>query len=220
MHRDENGWLRAYQDLGALWIHDGNPRRPHALLTSGQHSNGFFNSKLVIEDKPLLNLAAQDLVELIDGRGEILCLIDRVVGPQTGATDLAELIAHELGCSWSSPAKSGEGEERTMVFSQDEAKAIYGDSVLLCEDVITTGGSVNRAATAITGALGDLLPYVAVLVNRSGLEEVDGRKIIALVTRHLPIWAAEECPLCAQGSEAIRPKESAENWGRLNAHYD
>jgi len=34
--------------LGALWIHDGNPQRPHALLTSGNHSNGFFNASFIM----------------------------------------------------------------------------------------------------------------------------------------------------------------------------
>lgn len=38
---------------------------------------------------------------------------------------------------------------------------------------------------------------VAVIVNRSGLEE---------------------CPLCAQGSEALRPK-GADDWIRLKADY-
>jgi hypothetical protein len=52
-------------------------------------------------------------------------------------------------------------------------------------------------------------------VNRSGLKEVNGLKIIALIDRHLPIWEAAECPLCKGESEAIPAK--GDNWQRLMA---
>jgi hypothetical protein len=35
----------------------------------------------------------------------------------------------------------------------------------------------------------------------------------------MPMWTARDCPLCMQGSEAIRPK-GKENWDRLNKKYD
>jgi hypothetical protein len=54
-------------------------------------------------------------------------------------------------------------------------------------------------------------------VNRSGLTEVNGMKIVALIDHPMPMWAPEECPLCPQGSEAIRAK--GENWARLTAAY-
>lgn len=39
-------WIDRFKERDALWLHDGNVRRPHALLTSGKHSDGFFNSVL------------------------------------------------------------------------------------------------------------------------------------------------------------------------------
>ena len=82
--------------------------------------------------------------------------------------------------------------------------------------MLTTGGSVDRAATAVTNAGGIVLPFLLVLVNRSSLTEASGKKIVALIDRSMPMWTPDECPLCKDGSEAVRPKD---NWARLNATY-
>ncbi|KND49133.1 MAG: Orotate phosphoribosyltransferase [Parcubacteria bacterium C7867-003] len=222
MNFDTEGWIGKYQQKDALWIHDGNPLRPHALLTSGLHSNGFFNSRLVIPDEDLLAQAAEDLVDLLLSAG-LMSHVGVVVGPQTGATKLADLIANVITrrrgwrCYSASPAKGEVDSKKVMQFSDDECMMIHGRYCLLCEDVLTTGGSVSLTARAVANCNGMVLPQVGVLVNRSGTEHVDGAKIVALISRDMPTWQPEECPLCAQGSEAIRPK--GENWARLNAKY-
>ena len=220
--RTQDEWILQYKLKGALWIHDGNPKRPHALLTSGKHSNGFFNSRLVIPDEALLYEAASDLLELFARNGGDVYKVQGVVGPQTGATKLAELVSQQLpnaNCFFASPAKSEmESGGKFMLFSNDELSILPGKEILLCEDVLTTGGSVSLTAAAIFFATGFTLPFVLALVNRSGLEEVNGWKIVALIDQAMPMWVADECPLCQQGSEAIRPKGPAE-WARLNANY-
>jgi orotate phosphoribosyltransferase len=222
MKRSQDGWIECYERKGALWIHDGNADRPHALLTSGLHSSGFFNSELVMEDSYLLDEACADLVETL----ETVCHSHRrlrVVGPAMGAITLADGLARHLaevrlpsGCLRAYTEKEGEGENLKMVFKRTTIHE--GEEILLCEDVLTTGGSVGRAVKAVEEAKGIVLPYIAILVNRSGLSEVDGRKIVALIDCSMPMWAAEECPLCKQDSEAIRPK-GKENWARLKAKY-
>ena len=59
-------WMSMYEKGGALWVHDGNPLRPHALLSSGKHSDGFFNSELVMEDPSSFDEACEDLANLLD----------------------------------------------------------------------------------------------------------------------------------------------------------
>lgn len=224
LFRRADGWISEYQRKGALWIHDGNPKRPHALLTSGKHSNGFFNSRLVIPDEVLLRDAASDLLELFAQQGGDISKVQGVVGPQTGATKLAELISNQITaytrgeCFCASPAKIGDESEKWMVFSAKELGLLPGQSLLLCDDVLTTSGSVGLTATVSTNAGGIVLPFILVLVNRSGLKEAHGKKIIALIDHPMPMWTPEECPLCKDGSEAIRPKGPPE-WARLNAVY-
>lgn len=215
-------WIEEYRKREAYWLHDGNPKRPHALLTSGLHSNGFFNSKPVIADDALLREVSADIVDLYLQSGGVLIAVDRVIGPQTGATKLAEFVAYEISnrrgrrCGWASPKKVGEGNNKSMVFDDPARKPYPNEFILLVEDVITTGSSLELTAKAVSKAAQNALfsSFVCTLVNRSGLTEVNGRKIIALIEHEMPIWTPEECPLCELGSEAIRPKE---NWALLNS---
>lgn len=227
MHRDEAGWIKLYQDKGALWIHDGNPKRPHALLTSGLHSNGFFNSGIATEDPNHLREAAQDLLELLlnwgVGSGGIhpTNIVQCIIGPAKGATQLARILAEEMegltqrACTWASPEKAQNG---TMRFSPEELLRIAKKNTLFAEDVVTTGGSVLRTAEAARkGGVGLMLPFALVIVNRSGSTKAEnGPNLIALINRHLPTWEEKDCPLCKAGSVAIRPKD---NWAKLTAAY-
>jgi orotate phosphoribosyltransferase len=177
----------------------------------------------VISDEVLLAEAASDLVDLLVEAGGDLVRARGVMGPQTGATKLAELISLEIArrtgrpCFWASPAKIEHDTTRTMSFSAKEEELVLGNFLLPCEDVVTTAGSVSLAIDATIDVGGFTLPYVLALVNRSGLSEVRGKKIIALIEHEMPIWEAVECPPCKEGSEAILAK--GENWARLTAEY-
>lgn len=231
--RTEAEWIAEYERRGALWIHDGNLRRPHALLTSGLHSNGFFWSKPVTEDETLLMEAAHDLVDqylrYMGSEGnDYLFQIDRVVGPQTGATRLAEELAREINsrneirlhCEWASPAKVEEDGKKRMRFTDPTRTIAPFDKNLPCEDVVTTGGSTELNIEAIHLLGGLILPTILALVNRSGKTHLQGMGILALITHSMPTWTKEVCPLCKEGSEAIRPKEGdGANWARLTADY-
>jgi len=225
LFRDQEGWIGAYKARNAYWLHDGNPNRPHAELTSGNHSNGFFNSRLVIPDDSLMSQAASDLLDRLelDPMGYVE-KTQTFVGPQTGATKLAELLRDcaqlndRITREWASPAKDEVDGQKAMVFQEDDRKKLLGKQIILCEDVITTGGTTELMADEVRKAGGLILPVILTLVNRSGQHKIGGKLIVALIHQTMPIWAPDECPLCAQGSEAIRPK--GENWARLNANYE
>jgi orotate phosphoribosyltransferase len=231
MNKSQTNWIECYEQKGALWLHGSNFKQPHALLTSGKHASGFFNSEIVMEDARLLDEACDDLCDLfLLMAGLEVHRVTRVVGPAMGAITLAHSLASCLTsmrnvksapCLRAYTEKKVEekdGQKITrMVF--DRTKIQPGEKILLCEDVLTTGGSVELTTKAVEEAGGHVEPFVLVLVNRSGLNEVGGKLIVALIDRRMPMWTPEECPLCKQGSEAIRPK-GAENWARLNAKYD
>lgn len=249
MNRTSEDWVRSYNQANALWIHDHNPRRPHALLTSGKHSSGFFNSELVMEDPTFLDEAADDLVHLLIDEGIEIDDVERVVGPAMGAITLAHDMARHIVQNrfTQKPCLRAYTEKETkivvmrlgqrctidqsdqcrddivmgqpnkaMVFKKTNIR--FGDHCLPVEDVLTTGGSVELTVKAIEKEGGIVLPFVAVLVNRSGLKMVGDKKIVALIDQEMPMWDPKDCPLCRQGSEAIRPKEN-ENWARLNSAY-
>jgi len=221
MLRSEKDWVHEYERRGALWIHDGNLKRPHALLTSGKHSEGFFNSEVVMEDPLLLDQAAGDLLQKLVREGFSHVTLNRVVGPAMGAITLAHDLARHISENRMDPClraytepSTDERGRKTMVFKKTTVHA--GEEVLLVEDVLTTGGSVEMAAQAVTEKGGFPVSFVGVLVNRSSLKEVNDKRVVALINHPMPMWEPSECPLCKQGSESLRPKE---NWQRLNAAY-
>lgn len=238
MNRDEDGWTKVYQERQSLWIGDENPQRPHALLREGNHSNGFFFSKIVIDDPILRREAAEDMLEKLLWHGLDIYSVDCVVGPATGATLLAEELSTlitkkryekwEKGdrepkkCRWASPEKTGNGKDRTMVFPLLGTRGSdirMGDRVLIVEDVVTTGRSSELTQVACEQKQCRPLSIQGVLVNRSGVDVIKGRRIIALIKKYLPTWKPEECPRCQDGSEAISPKKPEGNWALLNASY-
>ncbi len=222
-HKSAEYWIEKYKTRQAYWVHDDNPKRPHALLTSGLHSNGFFNSRPVVADDDLLREIAVDLVVRLEeyySIGRVGC----VVGPQTGATKLAQYVSERITrlrgvwrpCDWASPRKTGGGSERAMTFEGESRKPLREQNVFFVEDVLTTGGSVDLTLDAVRGEGAIPLFWIGCIVNRSGLKDFMGRKILANLEVSMQTWRSEECPLCLVGSEAVRPKE---NWALLNAEY-
>lgn len=219
MDRDTRGWVRAFELRDALWLHSGDPHQPHALLTSGMHSGAFVNCRKVMEDECLARRAVGALVTKISRVRSPHLWVDFVIGPQTGATKLALLLAEEIArreqrqaCVSLSPAKVTIDGQKRMRFTDQEVRRLRDAIALMCEDVITTGESVVLTDEEVRAAQASTLPFVVCLVNRSGKTWVGGMEIFALIDHYMPTWHAHECPLCALGSIALRPKD---NWAAL-----
>ena len=92
-----------------------------------------------------------------------------------------------------------------------------GERFIICEDIITTGGSALESAKIIE-SLGGVVVGFAALANRgfcpvSGLDNarkdscklpVD-KPLFALGNFEFEIYPPESCPLCKDGSKAIKP---------------
>ncbi len=223
----QDEWIDTYRKCDAIWFHGGNPRQPHALLTSGKHSDGFFNSELVLENPVLIDWACKDLFEKFcavrDDR-TAAPFVDRIVGPAMGAITLAHHMAlvfsqnraNTTPCLRSYVEKDETAEGKIMAFKRTSIKP--SDLAVVFEDVFTTGGSIGLTIDAIIRADARVYDKVLVLVNRSGQDTYQGRQIVSLIHREMKTWDSEECPLCKRGSEAIRPK-ALDNWQRLNETY-
>lgn len=207
---EEGFWIKQFQQRGALWIYQGEPSedRPHGLMTSGKHSNGFFNGSLVIRDTKLMPLACASLFDLsnLDQTN-----INSVWGSAMGGITIAYEIARHIGV----PAGFTEKDGDTMVAKRFPIEA--GERVLVTEDVMTTGGTTQKTIFALENAGAIVLDEIFVLVNRSGQTELDGRKIVALINRELPLWNEADCPYCQAGSKALRPKG---NWKQLTGQTE
>lgn len=200
-------WTGIFQQNGAIWIHDGLKSRPHALLTSGLHSDGFVNCTYVTQQPALLQrmISSEDgLAPQIPAAG-----IDWVIGSAFGAITFAHAVAFHLGCRAGFTEKDGDG----MKLSRFDVAP--GSRVLVVEDTISTGGSTLKTIEGIRAAGvpdANILPWIVCLVNRSGQDRLGGREIRSLLRPVIHMWKPEECPLCREGSQPVRPKS---HWGEL-----
>ncbi|MBU0648594.1 hypothetical protein KJ969_00585 [Patescibacteria group bacterium] len=215
----EQYWTEQYTRQAALFIHDGNPKRPHALLTSGKHSSGFFDSTHITQNPELLNSACRDLLqkmaEEMHESNEMLAQARWVVGSAMGAVNIAYQAAKLQQCLSAFTEPAEQGGEKKMILKRFNIRR--GDRVLVVEDVMTTGGTTLKTLNALIERGADILPVIGVLVNRSDKDVLKDWRIASLIHRPMPMWEPDECPLCKQGSKAIRPK--GRNWGKLTAAY-
>jgi len=181
----------------------------HFKLSSGNHSQYYLQSAKVLEDPKTANLLAQALAKQIQESG---LEIDTVCAPAIGGLIAGFALAQALDVRYIF-AERVNGE--MTIRRGFEVKK--GERVLICEDIITTAGSALEAASAIEALGGNVVGYAA-LANRgfckrvgSSLEQKpncklpEGMPFFALADFTFDMYAPEECPLCKDGSEAIKP---------------
>jgi orotate phosphoribosyltransferase len=181
----------------------------HFKLSSGNHSQFYLQSAKVLEDPKTATLLANALALQIRASG---LEIDTVCAPALGGLIAGFALAQALDCRYIF-AERVEGKmaiRRGFEISKDE-------KVLMCEDIITTGGSAMEAASVIE-SLGGKIVGVAALANRgfckrenSGIETKPNCKLpqdipfFALADFTFEMYSPEDCPLCKKGSQAIKP---------------
>lgn len=161
----------------------------HFLLRSGRHSPKFLQSTTLLQHPIYAEAVGQALGELFED-----LKIDFVIGPAMGGVVLAFVTAKALGVRALFAEKDGEGGMRVR-----EGLTIQpGDSFLAVEDVLTTGGSVQRAIQAAE-ALGAKCVAVGAIVDRSGGRAEFGVPYRSLTRLDFPTYAPDSCPLCQRG---------------------
>jgi len=76
--------------------------------------------------------------------------------------------------------------------------------VLVIEDVWTTGGSTQEAIHVVEEAGGRVIA-VGALIDRSGGKIEFPVESSALLGLKIDSYEPEDCPLCRQGSAAVKP---------------
>ena len=75
---------------------------------------------------------------------------------------------------------------------------------MVVEDVVTTGGSTREVIDLLRDA-GVKVIAAGSIIDRSGGQADVGVPRVALATLSVTTWAPEICPLCRQGSVAVKP---------------
>ncbi len=175
----------------------------HFLLSSGKHSDRYFQCALLLEHPRKAEILAQEMARRI--RVVHTQPYDIVIGPAMGAVTWAYEVARALGTR-------AQFTERKAGSSGDEMELRRGftvkpgDRILVVEDVMTTGGSA-REVLVLLEKLGARPQAMGCIVNRSGGNpfEKDGLPLFALAEVNAVAFEAADCPQCKTGSKAVKP---------------
>jgi len=189
---DRDRILDLFRETGAML-------EGHFLLSSGKHSDRYFQCALLLEHPRKAETLAQELAQRV--RSVHTQPYDVVVGPALGAVTWAYEVARALNCRGLFTERKGEEMELRRGFQIKPT-----DRVLVVEDVMTTGGSAREVIALLT-RMGVRPLATGCIVNRSGGNpfEQDGLPLFALADVNVQAWDPAACPLCKQGSRAIKP---------------
>lgn len=204
---------------GAYWEHDGNPLKPHAELTSGLCSNGYFDVPRLLSYPNMAELLGRLLASKLKNAGIQRTYpgqVDWVISSAYSAITFGHEVAKALGARFANVEKDPTDEsQRRMLWRR---LTLPVDSrVLQVEELITTMGTaqeVKRAVQEGNEEQIEFLSVIGVLVLRpSNLEAMKRQhQIVALVEKEIWTKKPEECPLHAAGSKAFKPKT---HWAQL-----
>jgi orotate phosphoribosyltransferase len=185
------------QDVLSIFKQTGALLEGHFQLTSGLHSNQYFQCAKVLQHPEHCGSLCTVLAS--DARARS---VQAVVAPALGGIVVGQEVGRQLGVR----TMFTERKDGTMQLRRGFEIA-RGERMLVCEDVVTTGGSVNEVIDLVLQAGGEVVG-VSCIVDRSGgnvtFPGYPG-KHTAVLTMTAVTYKPESCPLCAAGSAAVKP---------------
>jgi len=178
-------------------------RRSHALLeghfelSSGRHSDRYFQCALVLQDPGLASKLGAALGEFFSGFEPI----EAVAAPAIGGI----LVAHEVARALHTRAIFTERVSGAVTLRRGFSLQ-RDDRVIVVEDVITTGLSTRETMNALH-QVGGRVVAVGALVDRSAGTAFEDFRVPhhSLVTLPAQSFVPAECPLCQQGIPMVKP---------------
>jgi len=178
--------LSMFNDSGALL-------EGHFELTSGLHSAQYFQCAKVLQYPKRAERLCGEIA-----RHFLEKWVDVVIAPAIGGI----VVAQEVGRQLNVRSMFTERKDGTMLLRRGfEIRS--GENVLVCEDVVTTGGSVKEVV-GIVEQCGGKVVGVGAIVDRSG-----GNSGLSHLYATMPMdvvtYSPDQCPLCAKGISVVKP---------------
>jgi orotate phosphoribosyltransferase len=184
--------LSAFHETGAYL-------QGHFRLTSGLHSPEYLQCALVLQyprhAEHFGRLLATEFRRL-----EPTLNVGAVVSPAIGGLIVGHEVARALGARFIFTERDASGK---MILRRGFSVE-PGETAVLVEDVITTGGS-SREVIGILNDAGARVLAAGSIIDRSGGAVDLGVPRVALKTLAVVAYAPEDCPLCRAGSPLVKP---------------
>ena len=166
----------------------------HFLLTSGRHSNQYFQCAKVLQFPDKTEIVCKTVADFFRNYN-----IDTVLSPALGGIIVGQEVARQLN-------------KKSIFAEREDAKLTLrrgfnlseNENVLICEDVVTTGGSVFELINIVKQSKANLVG-VGMIVDRSNGKVNFGVPQISSVKLEVVSYLADECPLCRQNIELVKP---------------
>ena len=179
--------LKIFTDTNALL-------NGHFLLTSGRHSNQYFQCAKVLQYTDHTSTICEIIANYFQDHD-----IDTVISPAIGGIVVGQEVARQLGARFIFAER--ENKDLTLRRGFEIAE---GEKVLVCEDVVTTGGSVFEVINIVKNGGAELVG-VGMIVDRSNGKVDFGVPQISTLQMEVVSYTPEECPMCKEGTPAVKP---------------
>lgn len=193
MYDNRRAILELFEQTGAYL-------RGHFRLTSGLHSNEYLQCALVLQHPRyadyLGRLLAGELQNIEPAKR-----VSVVVAPAMGGLIIGHEVARCFGCRFLFTER--DPASKKMVLRRG-FQIQPGETAVVVEDVITTGGSSREVLELLRDAGADVLGAGSI-IDRSGGQADLGARRVALASLDVVTWAPEVCPLCRQGLPVVKP---------------
>lgn len=167
----------------------------HFLLTSGKHSNQYFQCAKVLQYPEHLQAICKIIADHFKNEN-----IDTVISPAIGGIVVGQEVARQLNKRFIF-AERQDGKmslRRGFTISPNE-------NILVCEDVVTTGGSVFEVIDLVKENNSNLVG-VGMIVDRSNGKVNFGVNQISTLALEVITYEKDNCPLCNEGKiELVKP---------------
>lgn len=188
------------REIEDLFVESGALKEGHFKLTSGLHSSRYVDKFKILSKPRLASALMTEMAERWKSNN-----IELVVGPAVGGIILSYEIARQLGCDGIFLERKNGKMALSRGFSIEKSQRI-----LLVEDVVTTGGSVNEVCEVLK-QLGGEIAGISLMVDRSGGKVDFGIKTDSLIQLGLELFEPESCPMCSDEIELETPGSSGKD---------
>lgn len=168
--------------------------RGHFLLSSGRHSDVYVEKFRVLTQPRVLSALCKEIASHFAG-----VPIDLVAGPTTGGIIIAFEVARQMGVV----AAYVEAEDGVKTLRRGQTIA-EGAKVLVVDDVLTTGLSVDETIRAVRRFGGEVVG-VSVLIDRAQEPMDFGCPLFASHKVDAESWAADDVPDWLAEIEITKP---------------
>jgi orotate phosphoribosyltransferase len=170
----------------------------HFRLTSGLHSSEYLQCALVLQHPAHAEFLGWRLADALRALIEEPPAV--VAAPALGGLIIGHEVARELGARFIFTERDANGKMTLRRGFQ----VTPGESVVVVEDVVTTGGSTADVVGVMKSAGAQVLAAGSIIDRSGGRAEV-GVPRTALATLQVETWDPAACPLCAQGLPVVKP---------------